>query len=96
MAKIYYKKTTTQWGNKEMVGFIAACLTTFGFVPQVIKVLKTKETESISLGMYVLFVTGMCLWLAHGIVQKDAALIIANSISASLAGIILFCKLRYK
>lgn len=79
-----------------MVGFIAACLTTFGFVPQVIKVLKTKETESISLGMYVLSVTGMFLWLAHGIVQKDAALIIANSISASLAGIILFCKLRYK
>ena len=48
-----------------MVGFIAACLTTFGFVPQVIKVLKTKETESISLGMYVLSVTGMCLCINH-------------------------------
>lgn len=79
-----------------MIGFIAACLTTFGFVPQVIKVLKTKETESISLGMYVLSVTGMCLWLAHGITQGDAALIIANTISASLASIILVCKLIYK
>lgn len=42
-----------------MIGFVAACLTTFGFVPQVIKVIKTKDTESISLGMYVMAVTGM-------------------------------------
>ncbi len=42
-----------------MVGFIAVCLTTFGFVPRVIKVVKTKDTESISLGMYMMSVTGM-------------------------------------
>jgi MtN3 and saliva related transmembrane protein len=32
-----------------MIGFIAACLTTFGFIPQVVKVVKSKDTESISL-----------------------------------------------
>ncbi|CYV72680.1 lipid-A-disaccharide synthase N-terminal domain-containing protein [Streptococcus suis] len=79
-----------------MIGFIAACLTTFGFILQVIKVVKTKDTESISLGMYVMSVTGMSLWLIHGIIQGDMALMIANSVSVTLAGIILVYKLIYK
>ena len=79
-----------------MIGFIAACLTTFGFFPQVVKVVKSKDTESISLGMYVMSVTGMSLWLIHGIYQGDVALIIANSVSVTLAGIILAYKLIYK
>jgi MtN3 and saliva related transmembrane protein len=79
-----------------MIGFIAACLTTFGFIPQVVKVVKSKDTESISLGMYVMSVTGMSLWLIHGIYQGDVALIIANSVSVSSAGIILAYKLIYK
>lgn len=40
-----------------MIGIVAACLTTFGFIPQAIKVIKTKDTETISLGMYVMSVT---------------------------------------
>ena len=79
-----------------MIGFIAACLTTFGFIPQVVKVVKSKDTESISLVMYVMSVTGMSLWMIHGIYQGDVALIIANSVSVSLAGIILAYKLIYK
>lgn len=79
-----------------MIGFIAAFLTTFGFVPQVIRVLKTKDTTSISLGMYLMSVTGMLLWLIHGIVIQDTALMVANIISVTLSGIILCYKLRYK
>ena len=79
-----------------MIGLIAGCLTTFGFIPQVVKVVKSKDTESISLGMYVMSVTGMSLWLIHGIYQGDVALIIANSVSVTLAGIILAYKLIYK
>lgn len=78
-----------------MIGFIAAFLTTFGFVPQVIRVTKTKDTTSISLGMYLMSVTGMLLWLTHGLVIQDMALVAANIISATLSGIILYYKLRY-
>lgn len=78
-----------------MIGFIAAFLTTFGFVPQVIRVMKTKDTTSISLGMYLMSVTGMLLWLTHGLVIQDMALVAANIISATLSGIILYYKLRY-
>ena len=46
-----------------MIGSIAAILTTFAFLPQVVRVVKTKDTESIALGMYVMQVIGIALWL---------------------------------
>ena len=47
----------------ELLGLGAAFLTTFGFIPQVIKMVRTKDTSSISLSMYVVLVTGVSLWL---------------------------------
>ena len=78
-----------------MIGMLAAVLTTFGFLPQVIKVVQTKDTSSIALGMYVMTVTGIGLWLLHGIIIGDLPLMIANSLSFILSGIILVYKLKY-
>ncbi|HET1934711.1 TPA: SemiSWEET family sugar transporter [Streptococcus pneumoniae] len=77
-----------------MIGSIAAILTTFAFLPQVFRIVKTKDTGSIALGMYVMQV--IALWLAHGIRIGDLPLILANSVSFLLSGIILFYKLKYK
>ncbi|NQH32766.1 SemiSWEET transporter [Streptococcus suis] len=79
-----------------MIGFVAACLTTFGFLPQVLKVIQTKDTAAISLGMYSMSVAGISLWLVHGIMIGDLALILANGVSVILSGIILLHKLKYK
>ena len=79
-----------------MIGSIAAVLTTFAFLPQVIKIIKTKDTESIALGMYLMQVLGIALWLAHGLVIQDLPLILANSVSFILSGTILVYKIRYK
>ncbi|MBZ2020477.1 SemiSWEET transporter [Streptococcus sanguinis] len=79
-----------------MIGSIAAVLTTFAFLPQVIKVIKTKDTESIALGMYLMQVVGIGLWLVHGLVIQDLPLISANSISLILSAIILAYKIKYK
>lgn len=79
-----------------MIGSIAAVLTTFAFLPQVIKVIKTKDTESIALGMYLMQVVGIALWLIHGLVIQDLPLILANSVSFLLSGIILVYKIIYK
>lgn len=79
-----------------MIGVIAALLTTFSFVPQVIKVLKSKDTSAISLGMYSMSVMGIFLWMVHGIIIGDLALICANGVTFILASIILICKLKYK
>ena len=79
-----------------MIGSIAAVLTTFAFLPQVIKVIKTKDTESIALGMYLMQVVGIGLWLVHGLVIQDLPLIAANSISLILSATILAYKIKYK
>lgn len=79
-----------------MIGSIAAVLTTFAFLPQVIKVIKTKDTESIALGMYLMQVVGIGLWLVHGLVIQDLPLISANSISLLLSATILAYKIKYK
>lgn len=79
-----------------MIGMIAACLTTLAFLPQVFKTIKTKDTSGISLGMYSMQVLGIFLWLCHGFKIGDTALIMANSISFVLSGIILIHKIRYK
>jgi len=79
-----------------MVGIIAGCLTTFALAPQVIKLMKYKNTKSISLIMCIMQTTGIFLWLVHGLMIKDFPLIFANSISFVLVLIILIHKIKYK
>lgn len=79
-----------------MIGIVAAIIGTCSFVPQVIQIMKTKDTTSISLGMYAMFVTGIALWLIHGIRIQDIALILANGVTFVLASIILTYKIKYK
>ncbi|MDB6354616.1 SemiSWEET transporter [Trichococcus sp. K1Tr] len=79
-----------------MIGTIAGILTTLAFLPQVIKVLQTKDTKAISLGMYLMSVTGIFLWMLHGYRIGDMALFIANVVTFCLALVILIAKLKYK
>ena len=51
----------------EIIGFAAAFLTTIAFVPQVLKVFKTKSVDGLSLTTYLLYVSGLALWFIHGI-----------------------------
>ena len=78
----------------EILGYIAAFCTTCAFIPQVIQTLKTGETESISFGMYLLFVVGVSFWLVYGILLKDLPLIVANVITLCLASTVLLVKIR--
>lgn len=76
----------------EWVGFLAASLTTFSFIPQVIKIYKTRETAGISLTMYLVFVLGIAMWLLYGIFLGKLPIILANSITLLLSGYILWMK----
>jgi len=79
-----------------IIGFIAASLTTASFLPQAIQVIRTRNTEGISLLMYLMFNTGVVLWLVYGLLIQDYPLIIANIIALSFTGTILVLKIRYK
>ena len=48
------------------VSLVAAVLTTISFLPQAIRVIKTKDTSSLSLGMYIMFTLGVSLWMVYG------------------------------
>ncbi|MCX6789268.1 MAG: SemiSWEET transporter [Candidatus Gribaldobacteria bacterium] len=79
-----------------ILGLVAAALTTFSSLPQVVKIIKIKETKDISLGMYVLVVAGIILWLVYGLLIGDLPLITANVVSLIFTATILGFKIKYK
>ena len=80
----------------EILGLAAAFLTTASFIPQAMKVIKTKHTEDLSLSMYSMFFTGVLLWLVYGIIINSVPIILANLITLIFSGIILIMKIKYK
>ncbi|MDO8464419.1 MAG: SemiSWEET transporter [Gallionella sp.] len=82
--------TTTDW-----IGSAAATLTTAAFIPQALKVWRTRHTADISLGMYALFTLGVALWLIYGTLLESWPIIIANCITLLLAGLVLVMKLKF-
>ena len=78
------------------IGFFAAFCTTIAFLPQAIKVYKTKSTKDISLLMFIIFTVGVASWLAYGVYLNDLPLIAANTITLILSLFILFYKIKYK
>jgi MtN3 and saliva related transmembrane protein len=81
--------------NIEIIGLIAAVLTTGSFVPQVIKTWKTKSTENLSLAMYLAMFTGIVLWFIYGYKMNSISLMFANGVSGFLVSIILFFKFKF-
>jgi len=67
-----------------LVGSIAAVLTTFSFLPQFIRLLRTKEIRGLSLHMLLQLTTGLFLWTVYGILRKDAVIILANFIAFAI------------
>lgn len=82
--------------NPEIIGIIAATLTTASFVPQVHKIWKFKKTDGVSLSMYVVMLIGVFLWLCYGIMIESISVIMANSITAFLQLIIIYFKIKVK
>jgi MtN3 and saliva related transmembrane protein len=76
------------------IGMIAAFLTTAAFVPQVVRVMRTRDTHAISLWMYLLFSTGVALWLVYGLLLSLWPVIIANSVTLVLALVVIYFKVR--
>lgn len=78
--------------SSEIIGLIAASLTTGSFLPQAILALKTRNTDGISLAMYALFTSGVALWAIYGFLVMSWPVIIANMVTFLLAAMILGMK----
>ena len=75
--------------QNELIGFIAAVCTTLAFLPQVIKVWKTKQTKDLSLRMYTVMFIGICLWFVYGLRINSLSIILANIVTGFLVFTIL-------
>ena len=78
------------------IGFFAAFCTTIAFLPQAIKVYKTKSTKDISLYMFLIFTIGVLSWLIYGLIINDLPVILANAVTLILSFFILIYKIKYK
>lgn len=79
----------------ELVGGLAALLTTLCWLPQALKLLRTRETRDLSLIAYVAFSAGVLLWLLYGLLIGSVPVIAANAVTLVLALGIVSLKLRY-
>ncbi|MBN1989325.1 MAG: SemiSWEET family sugar transporter [Bacteroidales bacterium] len=79
-----------------VLGLAAAAFTTFSFFPQAVKVIRTRNTEGISLVMYLMFNIGITLWLIYGIMLNDLPIILANAITLFPALTVLFLVVKSK
>lgn len=79
-----------------IIGILAAGLTTISFLPQAIKVIKTRNTSDLSLTMYLSFTAGVLLWLIYGFLINNIPIIVANFITLIFSSIILVMKIKHK
>jgi MtN3 and saliva related transmembrane protein len=80
----------------EILGYLAAILTTSSFVPQAWHTFSTRDVSGISLGMYSVFTVGVACWLGYGLLLGAWPVVVANAITLALAATILVMKLRYR
>lgn len=77
------------------IGLLAAALTTFAFLPQAIKALKTKHTKDISLIMVIMQTMGISIWIIYGLLITDIPIFLANTLGLMIVAVILAVKLKY-
>jgi len=79
----------------QLVGFAAGILTASSLLPQLIKTLREKKAEDVSIGMLVVLLSGIILWIIYGVMRKDYPIIITNSFSFLLNVAMITLRLKY-
>ena len=82
--------------NIEIIGLMAAFLTTAAFVPQAFKIFRTKEVKDVSLTMYLVMFLGICLWFYYGLFIDSISIIAANIVTGIIVLNIIFFKFRIR
>ena len=80
----------------DLIGFLAALLTTIAFLPQLYKTWKTKSADDVSLIMLILFITGLIFWIIYGLKIHSIPILIANVVTFIFNFSILILKVTYK
>ena len=79
----------------DKVGLTAGFCTTASFLAQIVRILRTKSAEDVSLVMILILLAGTVLWLVYGVMIAALPIIISNGVTFLLVAILLHCKFRY-
>lgn len=82
--------------NVDILGLIAGGLTSIASMPQLIKVIKTRNVEDLSWLMLVILITGLSLWVWYGILQNELPIILSNAFAVLVNVSLLSCYLLFK
>ena len=80
----------------EVLGLVAGGITSVAMMPQLIKVIKEKNAEDISVAMLLVLITGLSLWVWYGILQNEVPIILSNSFSVLVNITLLICCMMFK
>jgi MtN3 and saliva related transmembrane protein len=80
----------------EILGLVAGICTSTSLVPQVIKTVKKKSAEDVSVFMFIVMLTGNSLWIYYGFSKSDFPIIATNFVSVALNTILIILKYKYK
>jgi len=78
-----------------IIGFVAGLFTASSLLPQLIKIIKEKKVEDLSIGMFITLMIGLALWITYGILKKDIPIIATNAFSLLLNISILILRFKY-
>lgn len=79
----------------KIIGIIAAVCTTSGFIPQIIRGIRTKRLDDVSPEMYLVLMVGLSLWLSYGIHIEDMIIIVANAAGLAFSMVIIILRFKY-
>lgn len=79
----------------DILGYVAGILVVISLLPQTIKSWRTKSTKDISLWRYIIYVTGLILWIAYAVIIGNGPVAIMNSVGLALALSILVMKIKF-
>ena len=78
-----------------IIGILAGSLCAISFIPQIVRIFRTRHTRDLSLTTFSLLSLGVSLWLIYGILIKDLPVILANSVILVLCFLIVVMKIKY-
>lgn len=80
----------------DLIGYIAACFTTFSLLPQILRIWRLKEARDVSVFLPLMIVIGSVLWSVYGVLIKSVPVIAANGVALIIALITVFFTIRYR
>jgi MtN3 and saliva related transmembrane protein len=79
----------------DLVGYIAATLTTAAWVPQIVRTWRSRSADDLSLGMLTIFTIGVALWLLFGLALGSRPVVVANAVTLALSLLLVGLRLRF-